>query len=136
MALDGRPGHQLALPEDGLIGGHVVVLIAHGEDVVVEDDVALVDVVAEVLDDVLADRLQGEGQDGQILLLLEHVAGGVVEPGHEVTRLAEDGRPGGARHRDGHLLRDALQALLEDRDQDAVDGDATPGGRRTWDARR
>jgi hypothetical protein len=57
VAFDGAPGYELALEEDGLVHGHVVVLVAHGKDVVVEDDVALVDVVAEVADDVLAHGL-------------------------------------------------------------------------------
>jgi hypothetical protein len=79
--------------EDRFVDGDVVQLVPEREDVVVEDHVPFVDVVAEVPADVLADRGERKGQDRQVLGLLEHPALGVVEAGHEVFRLAQDRRP-------------------------------------------
>ena len=113
---DQRPGH-----EDGLEGGHVVVLVAQGEDVVVEEDVPRVDLAAEALGDVLAHRRQREGQDGQVLGLLEHAPAGVVQAGDEVARLAQDRRARGLLHADRHLVGDRLERAAQDGDVDRVD---------------
>ena len=51
VALARGPRDELALEEDRQEDADVRVLVAAAEDVVVEDDVAVVDVVAEVLDD-------------------------------------------------------------------------------------
>ncbi|MBV6412139.1 MAG: hypothetical protein GAKPKEKM_03060 [Rhodocyclaceae bacterium] len=109
VALDGGPRDQPAGMEDRLVDGDVVVLVAQAEDVVVEDDVARVQVVAEVVLDVLAHRRQREGEDGQVLGLLEHVAVAVVEAGDVVLGLAQDRRAGGLLHRDAHLVGDGLE---------------------------
>ena len=73
VTLAGRPGHQLVLIKDGLVNGHVVVLVPHGEDIVVEDDVARVDLITEILDDVFAHGPQGEGENRKVLRLLQHL---------------------------------------------------------------
>jgi len=84
------PGDEPTVMEDRLVDRDVVELVSQGEDVVVEDHVPLVEVVAEVVANVLAHRGQREGEDRQVLRLLEHPPFGVVEPRHEVLRLAED----------------------------------------------
>ncbi len=60
VALCGRPCDQLAFKEDRLEDGDVVVLVAHGEDVVVKYHVAVINIAVEIFNDVLADRRQGE----------------------------------------------------------------------------
>ena len=97
MALHRRPRHQRAVVEDRLIDGDVVVLVAEAEHVVVEDHVAVVNVVAEIAHQVLAHRAEREGEDRQVLGLLQHIAVGVVEPGDEILGLAQDRRARGLR---------------------------------------
>jgi hypothetical protein len=121
VALDCGPRDQFAVEEHRLEHRHVVVLVAQAEDVVVEDHVARMQVVAEVLLDVLADRRQREGEDRQVLGLLEHVAIAVVEAGHVVLGLAQDRRTGGLLHRDAHLVGDRAERARVDRQQDGVD---------------
>ena len=109
--------------EDRLESSDVVVLVAEAEDVVVEEHVAGMDVARELLRDVRADGAQREAEDGQVLRLLEHAPSRVVEPGHEVARLAQDGRARRLLHADAHLVRDRLEGAADDGDEDLVDFD-------------
>ena len=79
VALDRGPGDQLVLEEHRLVYRDVVVLVPEGKHVVVEDDVAGMNIVAEVVADVLAHGRQRERQDRKILRLLEHPAFSVVQ---------------------------------------------------------
>ncbi len=115
------PGHQRFAMEYGPEGSHIVVLVAAGEDIVVQDHVARINLVAKKPDDLLARRLQGEGKHRDIFGLLEHVAIGVVEAGDEVARLVEDRRARGAQQGQAHFLGDRLEPPLHDRNQDRVD---------------
>ncbi len=65
VSLGRRPGDQLVFEEDRLEDGDVVVLVAQREDVVVEDDVAGVDVAVEIVGDVLADRASENARIGR-----------------------------------------------------------------------
>jgi hypothetical protein len=113
MALAGGPGHQLSIPEDGLERGHVVVLVAQAEHVVVENHIAVVQIVAVIFQQILTHRPQAEGQDGKVLALLQHLALGVVQAGDKILGLAENRRAGGAGQGDGHLLGDGLETPLQ-----------------------
>ena len=76
--------------EDGDVDARVGVLVAAGEYVIVNDDVALVNVVAEELDDVLERGLGSEGDDGSELGLRQGAALGVEDDGHQVADLVKD----------------------------------------------
>ncbi|MDT4864723.1 hypothetical protein FQZ97_994930 [compost metagenome] len=86
------PADQPALGEDRQEDSGVGVLVAAVVDVVVDDDVALVDVVPEVLDDVLQRRVRAERDDRGELGLGERVAVAVEDDRHQVADLVEDGR--------------------------------------------
>ena len=122
MALHRGPGDQRAVVEDRLIDGDVVVLVAEREHVVVEDHVAVVNVVAEIAHQVLAHRAEREGEDRQVLGLLQHVAVGVVEPGDEILGLAQDRRARGLDHGRAHLVGDRAEGAGQYRHQDRIDG--------------
>jgi len=121
VSLGGGPGDELVLEEDRFVDGDVVVLVSHAEDVVVEDDVSGMDVVTVVVEDVLAYRPEREGEDGEVLRLLQHVPLAVVEPGDEVLGLAENGRPRGLLEADAHLVGDGLERPRQHREQNRVD---------------
>ena len=121
MALAGGPGDERPLGEDRPEHRDVVVLVAAREHVVVQDHVARMHIVAEKGDDLLAHRLEREGEHRDVLGLLQHVARLVIEPGDEVAGLVEDRRPGGAQERKPHLLGDRFETALDDRGKDRVD---------------
>ena len=120
VALARGPGHQRAAVEDRLEHRDVVVLVAAAEHVVVQDDVARVDVLAEEPHHVLAGRLERESEHRDVLGLLEHAPFRVVEAGDEIARLVEDGRARGAKQRETHLAGDRFQPALEYRQQDGI----------------
>ena len=121
VALDRGPGDQLALEEHRLVDRDVVVLVAEREHVVVEDDVAGMNIIAVVVADVFAHGRERERQDRQILRLLEHPAFGVVQAGDEVLRLAQDRRGRGLLHRDRHFVGDRAKCARIDGQQDRID---------------
>ncbi len=121
VSLDGGPRDEPALEEHRLEHRDVVVLVAEAEHVVVEDHVARVDLVAVVRLDVLAHRGEREGEDRQVLGLLQHPAVGVVEPGDEILRLAQNRRARRLLHRDAHLVGDRLEGPGVDGQQNRVD---------------
>ena len=125
VPLDRGPGDEPALEEHRLVHRDVVVLVAEAEHVVVEDDVAGVDLVAEIALDVLAHRRQRERQDRQVLGLLQHAAFGVVEAGDEILGFAQDRRARRLLHRDAHLVGDRLERARVHRQQDRIDLHAT-----------
>ena len=106
--------------ENGFENGDVVVLVAAAEHIVVKNDVARMDVVAEESQDVFAGRLQREGEHGDVFCLLEHPAPGVVEAGNEVARLVQDRRASRAQQRQPHFLGDGLQPPLQHGQLDGV----------------
>ena len=121
VPLDGGPRGEPPLAEHRLEHRDVVVLVAEGEHVVVEEHVARGDVVAEFRPDVLAHRREREREDRQVLGLLEHPPVRVVETGDEVLRLAQDRRARRLLHRDAHLVGDRLERPRVHRQQDRVD---------------
>ena len=103
VALARAPRDELAVVEDRQEDADVGVLVAAAVDVVVEDDVAVVQVVAEVLDDVLQRRLGAVGDDRRVLGLGERAAAAVEDHSHEIADLVEDRRPRGAHQHGRHL---------------------------------
>ena len=124
MALAGGPADRLAVEENRAEYRDIVVLVAAGEDVVVQENVARVHVVSEKIDDCLAHRLEGEGEHRDIFGLLQHVAGLVVEPGDEIARLVEYRRARGPEKSEPHLLGDRFEPALDHRSEDGIDLDA------------
>ena len=106
--------------EDRQEDADVSVLVAAAVDVVVEDDVAVVKVVAEVLDDPLQRRLSAVGDDRGVLGLGERAAAAVEDHRHEIADLVEDRRPRGAHQHGRHLVGDRLHAALQDGGEDRV----------------
>jgi hypothetical protein len=102
---------------------HVVQVRAAGVRVVVQEDVARVDVVAELL----ADRAHrpADGHDVQrVVLALGHghdLGLAVHEHAGEVLALVEDGRVRGAHEGDAHLAHDRHEGLAQDLERDGVD---------------
>ena len=133
VTLAGGPGDQRLAIEDRLEDGDIVILVATAEHIVVQDDVAGVDVVTEKAHHVFAGRLQREGQHRYVLGLFQHPAFGIVQTGDKIARLIENRRARRAQQRQAHLLGDRLQTPLQHRDLDriALHGCAlfTPGRR-------
>jgi hypothetical protein len=121
VALHRGPARELALEEHRLEHRDVVVLVAQREHVVVEEHVAFVDVAVEQLADVLAHRCQREGQDRQVLGLLQHAAVLVVQARDVVLGFAQDRRARRLLHRDAHLVGDRLEGARVHRQQDGID---------------
>ena len=92
VALARGPRDVLALEEDRHEDAHVRVLVAAAEDVVVQDDVTLVDVFAEVLDHLHQRRLSAVRDDRRVFGLGESAAAAVEDHGHEIAVLVEDRR--------------------------------------------
>ncbi len=113
VSLGRRPEDELTVPEDRPGDGDVRQMRAAVERVVVDEDVAVVHVVAEEL----RDGAQGEGRrpadDGNVVGLREQPAVGAEERGREVAGFHEDGRAGRAQHRLAHLAGDAVQGAAD-----------------------
>src|SRR5206468_12930456 len=124
-----------AVDEDRAEDRHVVVLVAAGEDVVVQEHVAGVDVALEGGDDRATRGLEREGEDRDVFALRPDLAARAVEPGDEVARLAQDRRARRAQQRESHLLGDRLQPALEDGGEDGIDG-TRRSHRSSWGAPR
>ncbi len=90
MPLGSRPGYEFIFVKNRLIDSHIVVLIPQRENIVMEDDITRIDLLAEVIHDVLAHRPEGEGKDGQVFSLLEHLALSIIQSGHKILGLAEN----------------------------------------------
>jgi hypothetical protein len=75
--------------------------------------------------EVLGDRLDGPRQrahvDGHVLGLRRQASFAVEDRRGEIPARVEDLRVGGAEHGLAHLLHDGLEAVLDDRDGDAVE---------------
>ena len=89
VAPAGGPRHQLALGKDRLVETHVRMLQVGTPDIVVDEDVAVVDVVAEEIHQVAAARVQGKGHQRQVLVLLQHPPPGIQESKREVAVVDE-----------------------------------------------
>ena len=63
VALAGGPGYELLVMKDRPVDGDIVVLIAHGKDVVMKYDVPGVNLGPEVFDYVFAHRAEREGEN-------------------------------------------------------------------------
>ena len=123
----GKTKSSSAPPAPGAKSGddhrHVVQVRAAGVGVVVQEDVARVDVVAELL----AHRAHrpADGHDVQrVVLALGHrhdLGLAVHEDAGEVLALVEDRRVRGAHERDAHLAHDRDEGLAQDLERDGVD---------------
>ena len=82
VALARGPRDELAVEEDREEDTDVRVLVAAAVDVVVDEDIAVVQVVAEVLDDPLQRRLSAVRDDRGVLGLRERAAGAVEDHRH------------------------------------------------------
>ena len=78
MALGRGPRDQFILIEYRLVHSHIIVLIPHGKDIVVEDHISRIDLIAKIIQDVLTDRTEREGKDGEVLGLFEHLPFSVI----------------------------------------------------------
>ena len=126
MTFHRHPANQRLTVKYRLIDRHVIVLVAERKDVVVEYDIAGMDIVAEEVLDVFAHRRQREGEDRQVFGLLQHVAVGVVEPGDEILRFAQDRRTRRHLDRQAHLVGDRLEQPRVNRSQNGIDGGHLP----------
>ena len=120
VALARAPRDELTVVEDRQEDADVRVLVAAAVDVVVEDHVAVVQVVAEVLDDPLQRRLRAVGDDRRVLGLGERAAAAVEDHRHQIADLVEDRRPRGAHQHRRHLAGDRLHAALQDGSEDRI----------------
>ena len=82
--------------------------------IVVEDDVAFVDVAVEQLDDVLDDARHRPHEHRRGLGLSQHEPVPVEDAGAEVLRFADDRGVGHAVEHAGHLLRDGGEGAADD----------------------
>ena len=112
VAPAGGPRHQLAVYEDRLVEPHVRVLQVGAPDVVVDEDVPVVDVVAEEIHQVAAARVQGERHQRQVLVLFQHPPPGIQESQREVA-VVDERRAAAAVQRPGHLVGQGLDPALE-----------------------
>ena len=118
--VDGPEGEALA-DEDRQQHGQVGQVIAAVVRVVEQVHVA----GAYASREVVGDRLDGPRQrahvDGHVLGLGRQTPFAVEDRGGEVPARVEDLRVRGAKHGLAHLLDDGLEAVLDDRDGDAVE---------------
>ena len=109
---------QLALVEDRDHDRHVRRVRGAAVGVVVEDDVALVDVVAEDRDHVLDDLRHRAHEHRRRVRLGQLVALRVEDAGAEVLGLADDRRVGHAVEDAGHLLGDGGEGAADHAHED------------------
>ena len=93
-------------------GCDISVLITSGKDVVVNNHVTGVNIVAKIFDNLLAHRLQRKGQHWNVLRLLQHPTFGIVNTSYKVSGLIENWGSGGSQQGISHLLGDRFKATL------------------------
>ena len=115
--------HELALVEDGLDEGVLGRVHAAPVGIVVDDDVAFLDlVVRNFLGRGLQDERQSADLRGVELGNPDQVAPRVSKAAGEVQAFVEDGRVGGLHHRDAHLAADGHHRRIDDVHGDHVHG--------------
>ena len=115
--------HELAPVEHGLDEGVLGRVHAAPVRVVVDDDIAFLDlVVGDLLGRGLQDQRQAADLRGVELGDPDQVAARVAEAAGEVQALVEDGRVGGLHHRDAHLAADGHHRGIDDVHGDHVHG--------------
>ncbi len=92
-----------------------------------EDNVPGIDLIPEVVHDIFAYGAKGEGEDGKVFRLFQHLPPSVVKTGNEILRLAEDGGAGGHSEGDAHLLGDRFEPALQDGNENLIDADFSHG---------
>ncbi len=116
---------ELAPVEDRLDHVHVrQVLAAEAVRVVGEEDVARVDVLAEVLPDVPHDRRERPELDGEGQPLRDQLAVAVAERRRVVHRVADDRRVRAAHHDERHLVGHRRERVLDHLERDGIDPDS------------
>ena len=117
-----RPEGERAPHEHGREHGDVRQVAAISQiGVVHQEQVALVDVVAEIVRDRLRRPGHGADMDGDVLRLRDKLALPVDHGGGEVAAGIQDLGVGGAQHRFPHLLDDGGQPVLDDGRGDRID---------------
>ena len=124
--VDGPEGEALA-DEDRQQHGQVGQVVAAVVRVVEQVDVAGADAPREVLGDRLDGPRQRAHVDGHVLGLRREAPFAVEDRRREVAARVEDLRVRGAEHGLAHLLDDGLEAVLDDRDGDAVERHGASG---------
>ena len=112
VAPAGGPRHQFAVGEHGLVEPHVRVLQVGAPDVVVDEDIPVVDVVAEEVHQIATTGVQGKGHQRQVLVLLQHPPPGIKESQREVA-IVDERRAAASVQRPGHLVGQGLDPALE-----------------------
>ena len=120
MTLHGRPGKNLSIVKNGFESGHIGILVSTAKNIVMQDHIPLMNIISEVFNDLLAYRLKRKSQHRNVLSLLQHPAFGIVNAGHKVPGLVEDGGPCCPQQGIAHLLGDRLKAALENRGKYSV----------------
>jgi len=92
---------------------HICHLITTREDIIMKNHISRVDVLSKVFNDMLADRFQGKGENGNVFSLLQHLSVSIIDPRYKVSRLIEDGRPGSLQKCEAHLLGDRPEPSLQ-----------------------
>ena len=121
MALADRPVDQLALVEDRLVHAGVDGVAAAEGRIVVQDQVALVDVALEELGDRLHGGDERAQMDRDILALQDHLRLGVEQRGRIVMRQVEHRGARGLLQRQRHLALRRLEHAADDRERDRID---------------
>ena len=113
VSLACRPGNQLFVDKDRLEDRYIVVLVALRENIVVQENVARIDLITEVGENSFTNWLQGKGQHWYVFCLFQHLAAGVVQAGDEIPSFVQNRRTGRTQQHQPHFFSDGFQSSLQ-----------------------
>ena len=128
MALGDRPETQHPIDEHRLGDREIRRMIIAVVGVVQHEDVALVRIVGVRLRNGAHRPGRRRQQNRDVRGLGDQAQVAVVHRGHEIARLAENGRTRGAQHGLPHLLGDRVEPVRNHRQQDGVEAFGRHGG--------
>ncbi len=121
MTLADGPVAQLALVEDRLVHAHVDGVAAAEGRIVVQDQVAFMDVVAEIARHRLHRRNERTEMNGNVLPLQDHLRHMIEQSRRIIVRQIEDARSRGLLQRQRHLALRRLENAADHRQGDRID---------------
>jgi len=121
MPLAHRPIAQLALGEDRLVHAHIDGVAAAEGRIVVQDQIAVVNIVAEIARDRLHGRNKRTKMDRNVLSLQDHFRHVIEQCSRIIVRQIEHARARGFLKRQRHFTLRGLENSPDDRKGDRID---------------
>lgn len=121
VPLRDRPEAVLPVDEDRCCRDHVTHVSVVAVGVIADEDVAIVDVAFEGARDLSKHQPERGGVNGQRIFHCQLTVVGVIDGAGVVAAEGEDRCPCAALQRDGHLIRDAVEAAHDHAEGDRIE---------------